>query len=62
MQKVVKEHMGLFKPTNLTPPASLDLDNPKHLHYLLKSRENIRFQVFKFSHILATVGIQSPDF
>ena len=45
MQKVVKEHMGLFKPANLTLPTSLDLDNSEHLHQLFRARENARFQV-----------------
>ena len=43
MQKVAKEHLALFKPSNLTPPSPLDLTNPSDLHLLLKVREDRRF-------------------
>ena len=43
MQKVAKEHLALFKPSNLTPPSPLDLSNPSDLHLLLKVREDRRF-------------------
>merc|ERR1711994_672360 len=43
MQKVAKEHLGLFKPHKDAAPAILDLENVKHLKYLLKARENLLF-------------------
>merc|ERR1712098_915989 len=43
MQKVAKEHMGLFKPHKDTPPANLDLEDVDHIEYLLKARENLQF-------------------
>merc|ERR1712186_132954 len=44
MQKVAKEHLGLFKPHKDTPPANLDLENVDHIEYLLKARENLQFK------------------
>jgi acyl-CoA oxidase len=56
MQKVAKEHLGLFKPHTDTPPANLDLGNIDHLEYLLKARENLQYadlrQVSKENSIL----------
>ena len=43
MQKVAKEHLGLFKPHTDTPPANLDIGNVDHLEYLLKARENLQY-------------------
>ena len=43
MQKVAKEHLGLFKPHTDNAPAVLDLSNPDHLEYLLKARENLQY-------------------
>jgi len=43
MQKVAKEHLGLFKPHTVKAPANLDLTNLEHLEYLLKARENLQF-------------------
>jgi len=43
MQKVAKEHLGLFKPHTDAAPANLDLSNPDHLEYLLKARENLQY-------------------
>jgi len=43
MQKVAKEHLGLFKPHTDAAPANLDLSNPNHLEYLLKARENLQY-------------------
>merc|ERR1711920_1175146 len=43
MQKVAKEHMGLFKPHKDTPPANLDLEDVDHIEYLLKARENLQY-------------------
>jgi acyl-CoA oxidase len=43
MQKVAKEHLGLFKPHKDSPPALLDLENVNHLEYLLKARENLQY-------------------
>jgi len=42
MQKVAKEHMGLFKPHTSERPHDglIDPENPHHLMYLLKAREN----------------------
>ena len=42
MQKVAKEHMGLFKPHTLEKPHNniVDPENIHHLIYLLKAREN----------------------
>ena len=41
--QVAKEHLGLFKPHKDAAPAILDLENVKHLEYLLKARENLLF-------------------
>merc|ERR1712200_75517 len=43
MQKVAKEHLGLFKPHKDAPPALLDVEKVEHLEYLLKARENLLF-------------------
>lgn len=43
MQKVAKEHLGLFKPHTDAAPANLDLSNTDHLEYLLKARENLQY-------------------
>merc|ERR1719315_624475 len=43
MQKVAKEHLGLFKPHKDSPPARLDLEIIDHLEYLLKARENLQY-------------------
>jgi len=43
MQKVAKEHLGLFKPHTDPAPAILDLENVDHLEYLLKARENLQY-------------------
>ena len=43
MQKVAKEHLGLFKPHTDAAPANLDLSNAAHLEYLLKARENLQY-------------------
>ena len=40
---MAKEHLGLFKPHKDAAPAILDLENVKHLEYLLKARENLLF-------------------
>ena len=40
MQKVAKEHMGLFKPHSLKKPATMDFRNVHHLQYLFEAREN----------------------
>ncbi len=42
MQKVAKEHMGLFQPHNLERPHDgvVDPSNIHHLMYLIKAREN----------------------
>ena len=42
MQKVAKEHMGLFKPHALERPHDgvVDPGNVHHLMYMLKAREN----------------------
>merc|ERR1719340_565627 len=44
MQKVAKEHMGLFKPHKDTPPKILDLEDVDHIEYLLKARENLQYK------------------
>merc|ERR1719384_2891151 len=46
MQKVAKEHMGLFKPHTLEKPSNgiVDPSNIHHLMYMLKSRENRIFE------------------
>jgi len=44
MQKVAKEHLGLFKPHTDSPPAILDLENVTHIEYLLKARENLQYK------------------
>jgi len=43
MQKVAKEHLGLFKPHKDTPPQNLDLERVDHIEYLLKARENLQY-------------------
>merc|ERR1711971_1195964 len=43
MQKVAKEHLGLFKPHKDALPALLDLEKVEHLEYLLKARENLLY-------------------
>jgi len=43
MQKVAKEHLGLFKPHKDTPPAILDLEEVSHIEYLFKARENLQY-------------------
>jgi acyl-CoA oxidase len=43
MQKVAKEHLGLFKPHKDSPPALLDLEKVDHIEYLLKARENLQY-------------------
>merc|ERR1719361_2290905 len=43
MQKVAKEHLGLFKPHKDAPPALLDVEKVEHLEYLLKARENLLY-------------------
>ena len=40
MQKVAKEHMGLFKPHSLKKPDVMDFRNIHHLQYLFEAREN----------------------
>jgi len=47
MQKVAKEHMGLFKPHEDSPPQNLDLENIDHIEYLLKARENLQYKELK---------------
>jgi len=47
MQKVAKEHLGLFKPHTDAAPAVLDLSNPDHLEYLLKARENLQYATLR---------------
>ena len=44
MQKVAKEHLGLFKPHKDPPPANLDLEDLEHIEYLLKARENLQYK------------------
>ena len=44
MQKVAKEHLGLFKPHKDSPPANLDLEDVEHIEYLLKARENLQYK------------------
>merc|ERR1719249_135757 len=43
MQKVAKEHLGLFKPHKDAPPALIDVEKVEHLEYLLKARENLLY-------------------
>jgi len=43
MQKVAKEHLGLFKPHKDSPPSIVDLENVDHIEYLLKARENLQY-------------------
>jgi len=43
MQKVAKEHLGLFKPHKDVPPTNIDLENVDHIEYLLKARENLQY-------------------
>jgi acyl-CoA oxidase len=40
MQKVAKEHMGLFKPHALKKPDVINFRNIQHLQYLFEAREN----------------------
>ena len=49
MQKVAKEHMGLFKPHVLERPHDgvIDAQNTHHLMYMLKARENQLFSTLK---------------
>jgi len=47
MQKVAKEHLGLFKPHTDPAPSKLDLANVDHLEYLLKARENLQYGVLR---------------
>merc|ERR1711990_1405586 len=47
MQKVAKEHLGLFKPHEDSPPQNLDLENIDHIEYLLKARENLQYKELK---------------
>lgn len=47
MQKVAKEHLGLFKPHTDPAPANLDLSNVDHIEYLLKARENLLYGVLR---------------
>lgn len=47
MQKVAKEHLGLFKPHTDSTPANLDISNVAHLEYLLKARENLLYTNLK---------------
>merc|ERR1719283_664933 len=55
MQKVAKEHLGLFKPHKDAAPAILDLENVKHLEYLLKARENLQYTELKKKVVSAMV-------
>merc|ERR1712029_355682 len=55
MQKVAKEHLGLFKPHKDTPPARLDLEIIDHLEYLLKARENLQYTELKKKVVSAMV-------
>merc|ERR1719431_2039030 len=43
MQKVAKEHLGLFRPHKDTPPSILDLEKVEHIEYLFKARENLQY-------------------
>merc|ERR1711936_363454 len=43
MQKVAKEHLGLFRPHEDSPPQNLVLENIDHIEYLLKARENLLY-------------------
>jgi len=55
MQKVAKEHLGLFKPHKDSPPARLDLENVDHIEYLLKARENLQYTELKKKVVSAMV-------
>jgi len=46
MQKVAKEHLGMFKPHKLEKPHNgvVDPENVHHLIYLIKARENDLFE------------------
>merc|ERR1711978_169232 len=58
MQKVAKEHLGLFKPHKDAPPALLDVEKVEHLEYLLKARENLLYTELrkKMPGILKPIG------
>jgi len=64
MQKVAKEHLGLFKPHKDTPPALLDLENVDHIEYLFKARENQQYGELKrkvaSAMVYTTVGKKMP--
>ena len=47
MQKVAKEHLGLFKPHTDSAPANLDLSNVNHIEYILKARENLLYGILR---------------
>ena len=47
MQKVAKEHLGMFKPHQLKDVGKLDLEDPDHILILLKKRENIQFDALR---------------
>ena len=47
MQKVAKEHLGMFKPHQLKDVSKLDLADPEHLLTLLKKRENMQFDTLR---------------
>jgi len=65
MQKVAKEHLGLFKPHKDTPPTNLDLENVDHIEYLLKARENMQYDTLKKklapAMVYTKVGKSMPD-
>jgi len=64
MQKVAKEHLGLFKPHKDSPPALLDLEKVDHLEYLLKARENLQYEELRrkmaSALVYTTVGKKMP--
>jgi len=64
MQKVAKEHLGLFKPHKDAPPALIDLENVDHLEYLLKARENLQYEELRrkmaSAMVYTTVGKKMP--
>lgn len=52
MQKVTKEHLGMFKPHDLrrdirAEPIQLDLEDNEHLLNLMKKRENVQFDALR---------------
>ncbi len=47
MQKVAKEHMGLFKPHDVEKLSSIDLEDPGHILQLFKLRENELYATLK---------------